>query len=104
MAPPRPHNHVTEATAEARNLARIAGERWPEVPAELVAYLQTNYPPACYRPREETLETHLLYAGSVLLVDVLAAVAEDQRLAALALDPEDGTGLSVEVGHPEQED
>lgn len=83
--PEAPENHVTEAMRIVVQQA-LAGA--PEVPRELVDWLQRLYPPRCLMPNE-TVEDHLRYAGMVELVQTLAAIAEQQRREFLELDEED---------------
>ncbi|WP_298951536.1 hypothetical protein [uncultured Methylobacterium sp.] len=78
MSAPRPSNHVTEAQEAARKAA-FSSTAWPDVPEDLVAYLEASFPPACYDPRRESLEAHLGYGGQVTLVGLLRAVCEAQK-------------------------
>lgn len=42
---------------------------------ELLAWLERVFPPACYNPREGTLEDHLKYAGKVELIESMRMAA-----------------------------
>ena len=57
--------------------ARAMGEA-PDIPLEVVEWLEEQYPPQCIRKGEE-LEEHLRYAGKVDLVIALRAAFEDQQ-------------------------
>lgn len=90
MPPTKPHNHVTRALLEAA--AGAPSDLIPEVPEDLLLFLEKLYPPKCYTARGESLEQHLLYAGMVELVAYLRASYEEQVEAGMALDPEDLVG------------
>jgi len=63
---------------------------WPEVPEDLVAYLEAAFPPRCKKP-SESLEEHVRYAGCVELVEILRARAEMGRVGADDGDLDDFT-------------
>lgn len=66
----KPTNHVTRAAAE-RLLGSTPKEGgWPEVPADLVEYLETIYPAKCKAPGEDP-EEHMQYGGIVKLIGIL---------------------------------
>lgn len=91
MALHKPQNHVTRALLEAA--ANVPSDPIPEVPEDLLLFLEKLFPPQCYTgTRGESLEAHLLYAGKVELVSYLRASFEDQEDASLALDTEDLIG------------
>ncbi|MEW6121287.1 MAG: hypothetical protein AB1698_01640 [Pseudomonadota bacterium] len=69
-------------------------EDWPEVPEDLVAYLEASYPARCKAPGEG-LEEHAFYAGQVELIAILRS-----RVASRSEDdlrePEDMTAEEIE--------
>ncbi len=67
---------------------------WPDIPEDLVVFLEELYPPRCLE-RHQTVEDHLRYAGMVELVADMRhhmEVAKEARSVAL----DDGE-LEVEV-------
>lgn len=58
---------------------RLSLHEWPETAEDLVRILEENYPPRCKDP-EESLETHMMYAGQVALVQTLRAAAVQARI------------------------
>lgn len=86
--PARPNNHVTDAAHQAQ-LAAPAGTGWPEVPEDLLVYLEDLYPPECFRGgTPEALHEHLRYGGAQGLVAALRVAFEAQRDAAIEPDDE----------------
>lgn len=77
----KPRNFVTDSQDALRAAAfkesmDLSGA--PEVTKDLVEWLEACYPPVCYDPRRESLEAHILYAGTVELVRVLRNLHEHQ--------------------------
>ncbi|MBK3400432.1 hypothetical protein [Methylobacterium ajmalii] len=89
MIPHKPKNHVQEVMETIRQDA-ATGTVWPDIPEDLVDFLDATFPPRCYQFGAEALEEHLLYAGSVALVQVLRGVFERQAKEAED-DAEDGS-------------
>lgn len=52
---------------------------WPEVPQDLLAYLEAAYQPRCWDPRKETEWQHHQYTGMVELVQRMRAAFDRQR-------------------------
>jgi hypothetical protein len=71
MAIEKPRNHVTEALAVEAWKPGAALPPMPEVPEDLLKWLEMVYPPRHYAPGEETLEQHLIEAGKAGLVQEL---------------------------------
>lgn len=93
----RPRNHVTAALADALKAQIADATEWPEIPLDLLLYLEKVYPPRCYRA-EERVDDHLLYAGAQALVDDLREVYEEQLRLALGDKQDDSPGaVSVET-------
>lgn len=85
----RPSNHVTRQQHD-RVATGIAPEKpAPEVPPELVAYLEALIPVRCYDPTEESLEEHLMHSGQVYLVGMMRQWMEDQKVAGTDPDEEE---------------
>lgn len=67
---------------------------WPDIDAELVAYLKATFPRRCYDPANETLEEHLKYSGMVELAERIAHAYEVQVEEA----SEEGVAVDVLLG------
>ena len=86
----RPTNWATEAR-DALITKAGRGQLPPDIPEDLLTWLEMVYPPACYSPGSETLEHHLMQAGRVDLIKSLRAYFTHQREAEselLAPDPD----------------
>ncbi len=68
----KPQNHATRAAHDRvfSKLAAQEAEPLPDIDLGLLECLERLYRPRCYTG-SETLETHLLYAGAVGLIQVL---------------------------------
>ena len=60
-------------------------EVWPDVPLDLLVFLESLYPPRCMG-RNETAEDNLRYAGAVALVEDMRFHYEAQREVSGTLD------------------
>lgn len=81
----KPRNHVTEALTKGHTRP----VPMPDVPEDLLLFLEGLYPPRCYDPRAENLEAHLRYAGHVDLIAALRASFEEQTRELVLDDAED---------------
>lgn len=64
----RPYNHVTSTMDLVRALQSTGKEqRPPEIPTDLVEWMEAQYPPRTYDHRRESLEDHIEYGGFVKL-------------------------------------
>lgn len=61
-----------------RKRLKLQEPKWPEVPEDLVEFLEAIYPPKCM-DRVTSVEEHLRYAGAVELVELLRFKVEETK-------------------------
>lgn len=61
------------------NKREVLTKGWPDIPLDLLEYLETVWDPRCMMPNE-SVEEHLRYAGAVGLVTLMRA-AVNAKLA-----------------------
>lgn len=62
--------------------------RTPEIPYDLLRWLERNYKPRCLG-EQEAVEDHLRYAGKVDLVEQLRSMYENAQHLEVTLDGDD---------------
>ena len=87
--PKRPENWATRSYYDPNR----AASEWPDVPEDLLVFLEEIYRPACYDPDHVTLERHLQYGGAVALVASMRAAHERQKKE--AADPGEESEIST---------